>query len=189
MSRVGIFGGSFDPPTQAHYLMASGAVTTLNLDLLLLIPAYRAPLKQAAPASSVEHRLEMLQLLANSVPNAKIDLCEIDKGREVSTWETARQVMAEQGAGDYHLIIGGDQAAQFERWKNWEQLLALVNVILFTRAGYIPSAVLQGKGLEISMEEDISSEKVRSMIKKGEDVSGLLTPEILSYIHRVGLYR
>ena len=189
MSRVGIFGGSFDPPTQAHYLMAGKAVATRKLDLLLLIPAYQTPLKASAPASSVEHRLDMLQLLALSVPEARIDLSEINKGREVSTWETVQQIMSEQGAADYHLIIGGDQAAQFERWENWQQLLSVVNVIWFTRVGYIPSAVLTGKGSEIALDEGSSSRKIRSMIKKGEDVSGLLMPETLSYITREGLYR
>ena len=188
MSRVGIFGGSFDPPTSAHYHMAGAAVAAVQLDLLLLVPAYHAPLKPDSPASSVEHRVAMLQLLSGSVSNARIDTSEIDKRRTVSTLETVEQIRSEHGAAEYHLIIGGDQAAQFERWDNWQQLLAVVNVIWFTRYGYRPSPVLAGKGMEIAMDESVSSKTVRDMIKSGEDASGLVMPEVLAYIKREDLY-
>ena len=188
MSRVGIFGGSCDPPTKAHHKMAVAAVAAVPLDLLLVVPAYHAPLKPSTPAGSVDHRIAMLQLLAASVNNARIDTSEIDKRRRVTTLETVEQIRSEHGTGQYHLIIGGDQAEQFERWDNWQQLLIVVNVIWFTRYGYSPSPVLAGKGMEIAMNENVSSKTVRNMIKSGEDATGLLMPEVLAYIVKESLY-
>ena len=164
------------------------AVAAVRLDLLLLVPAFHAPLKPSSPASSVDHRIAMLQFLANSVSNARIDTAEIDKRRTVSTLETVEQIRSGHGAAEYHLIIGGDQAAQFERWDNWQQLLTVVNVIWFTRYGYSPSPVLAGKGMEIAMDENVSSKTVRDMIKSGKDASGLVMPEVLNYIAQEGLY-
>ena len=91
MEKIGIFGGSFNPPHLGHIQAAEYAMHTLGLDRLLLVPSGRTPQKRIAPAGATgQQRLEMLSMAAK--PGMEVCSLEVDRGGESYTWETVREI-------------------------------------------------------------------------------------------------
>ena len=188
MRQLGILGGSFDPPHQAHLAMAALATEQIPLDGVYFIPAYHAPLKDHPPLTSPEHRLAMLQLALAPEPAWQVLAWELDQQRPVATVETVQHLKSRASGTRFHLLIGGDQAASFHRWQDWERLVDMVDVVWFSRAGYDAVPELVRAGREIALDTDISATGIRRRLADGDPVTGLLPPEVLDYIRAEGLY-
>ena len=189
MRRVGIFGGSFDPPHQAHKEIATLAISRVPLDKLYLVPAWRALLKDHAPMAAAEHRLAMVKLLAAELPGAEALTYELDQQRAIQTLETVRHLQKRDSAAQYFLILGGDQAARFIHWVDWRTLLGLVKVICFHRKGPPPADELLPHATFIEYENELTSTMVRDSIKGQRLGPEILPPAVADYVRRLGLYR
>ncbi|MEE9464233.1 MAG: nicotinate (nicotinamide) nucleotide adenylyltransferase [Candidatus Neomarinimicrobiota bacterium] len=189
MKRVGIFGGSFDPPHQAHNEIAALAIRRIPLDKLYLVPAWIALLKDHAPMAEADHRLAMVKLLAAELPGAEVLTYELDQQRAIPTLETVRYLQERDSAAQYYLIIGGDQAARFSHWVEWRTLLGLVKVICFHRKGPPPADGLLLHATFIEYENALTSTIVRDSIKAERMASEILSPAVADYVQRLGLYR
>lgn len=132
MERIGIFGGSFDPPHIGHIHAAKQAMQTLGLDRLLLIPAHTAPHKSGSIADAT-HRFRMLCLAAQDLPNAEVSNMELLRHGLSFTYETVAQVRALHPHAEIFLLMGSDMFLNFWEWKNPEEILESAALAVFYR--------------------------------------------------------
>ena len=189
MIRVGVFGGSFDPPHRAHYEIATLAIRQIPLDKLYLVPAFHALLSEQVPLTGADHRLAMVRLLAQQLPGSSVLTYELEQKRPVPTIETIEYLHDLEGGAQYYLLIGGDQAALFTRWEQWERLAELAQVICFHRAGSVPDERLRTRATFIDYSSDLTSTAVRESIRSDGLDDGVLSSAVAEYIDRVGLYK
>lgn len=188
MTNLGIMGGSFDPPHWAHLEMADRAMEAIPLDRISFIPAFKPLLKQTAAVASASHRLKMVELATSQRANWEVVTYEIDQAREVPTIETLEYLLGRDQSATHYLIIGGDQAAQFESWHHWEKILDIAEVVFFDRPRYTVTKYLATQAIRLEMNRDISSSEIRAKIKLGESIDDLSPPAVLEYISNEGLY-
>ncbi|MDA1081092.1 MAG: nicotinate-nucleotide adenylyltransferase [Gemmatimonadetes bacterium] len=191
--RIGIFGGTFDPPHVGHLLAALGACDALELDRLIFIPAAAQPLKGRTEAATTEHRTAMVELLAAADVRFSVDRLEMDRGGLSYTADTLLALRQRWPAGTAELVLllGTDAAAQFPRWKDPGIIQSLARVVVLTRldesAGASPG---QEAGLEqlATRRVDVTSTEVRERVRTGKPIRGLVPDTVVDYIAQHGLY-
>jgi len=190
--RLLVFGGSFDPPHRGHAALLASAARHISPDLILIIPAYQAPLK-SLPGASAEERLAMVRLgLLPSLPppwrrRTRIETLEVRSRRRVYTVDTLRRLVALHPKAELHFALGSDEAAAFDSWKDQRQLKALCFWWVAPRPGTRGRPPAFFKRLSGPMPE-ISSTRLRRAIALGEEVSAWVGTAVASYIERRGLY-
>jgi nicotinate-nucleotide adenylyltransferase len=198
--RVGVFGGAFDPPHNAHVALVQAALEQLDLAELRIFPTGQAWHK-ARPLSAAVHRLAMARLAFETFPNAVVDAREIRREGPTYTLDTLRELRLEQPAAQLVLIMGGDQAASLPKWHGWEDILATAIISVANRAvstgpaGQFDPATLPSlpSGARFETLEfqpmDASATDIRTRAARGEDLHGLVPPAVARYIDRHHLYR
>ncbi len=189
MKRIGIFGGSFDPPHRAHLEMATRVTEQIPLDTLYFVPSYQSPLKPKPAVASAHHRMAMIQLLAGLRDEWQVLSYEIDQGRAVATVETVEDLRQHHPQVSCYLIMGGDQAARFTTWHEWQRLAELVHIVCFTRAGAPPVAPFAADLTIIPYYAQLASTLVREQIRNGESTDDFLAPVVQAYIKEHRLYQ
>ena len=187
--RVLVYGGSFDPAHRGHAALLLAAAKKINPDRILVVPAYRAPSKDAPQASSKD-RLTMARLgILDPLPlkwrsRCRIDAREARARRQVFTVET---LDALKGANELHFLCGQDSAVSFPQWRNPSRLKSLATWWYGARPGAEgrpPSHFRLIPGRFPS----ISSSELRSRLALGRDCANDLHPAVAAYIDRHGLY-
>jgi nicotinate-nucleotide adenylyltransferase len=130
--RLGIFGGSFDPPHIAHIALAKHAIEQFDLAELRIIPTGDAWHK-ARTLTASPHRLAMTRLAFADVSQTLVDPREIDREGATYTFDTLQELKAEQPESDLYLFIGADQANAFKTWHRWQEILGLATVVVAER--------------------------------------------------------
>src|SRR5258706_11020845 len=158
--RLGIFGGSFDPPHLGHLLPVIDAVEALALDGVRFMPAGEQPLKSGRAYASAEHRFAMTQRLLHGVPGFIADRSEIDRPGLSYTVDTVTQLAAAHPGVELLLLLGTDAFALFEQWKEPERIRSLATVVVLARgdeplaaATRTPAQVLQTRRADNSSTE------------------------------------
>jgi nicotinate-nucleotide adenylyltransferase len=183
---LGIFGGAFDPPHVGHVALARAAIDELGLDKLLVLvvddPAHK---ETVAPPES---RLELARLAFEGLPGVDVELDP--HGRTVDSLE-AREL------DDAVFVIGGDEFADFWRWKSPERVLELVRLGVAMRPG-VPDARVREAHARLPAPDRISyfslepmpvsSSLVRERAARGEPIDELVPPNVAGAIARLGLY-
>ena len=132
MERIGIYGGTFNPPHVGHLRAAEAAMALLRLDRLILMPAFCSPDKQT-PEVSAEHRLQMLRLAAK--PDMEVSELEIARGGTSYTVDTLRQLREMYPDAELVLLLGSDSFEAFLSWKAPEEILKLASLAVLCRGG------------------------------------------------------
>ena len=169
--------------------MATLATDTIPLAQLYLVPSFSAPLATAPPVASTQHRLAMVALMANQRREWTVLSYEVDQQQPVATIDTVAYLLKQQPHTTPYLLMGADQAAQFHKWQRWEQLLELVQLVCFERAGLALPQSLAARFTMTPFDSPISSTRVRSQINNGESTAAALLPVVADYILGHGLYR
>ena len=195
--RIGIFGGSFDPPHIGHILSAKAAVQALSLDKLLLIPACTPPHKGERVASG-EQRLDMLRIAAADDPVLQASGLELARGGISYTYETVAALRGAYPDAEIFLLMGSDMFLSFQSWKCPEKILADASLGVFYRGEkgekaqvQTPKAALEAAGHRVWLIEndvvDISSTQLRRLLAFG-CADAFLPDGVGDYIRKNGLY-
>ena len=121
--RIGLLGGAFDPPHNAHLAVAQAALDQLGLDELRIIPTGQAWHK-SRPLTPAADRLAMVRLAFAGWPRVVIDDRELARSGPTYTIDTLEALRLEQPHSEFYLVIGGDQWASFTTWKRWQDVAA-----------------------------------------------------------------
>ncbi len=191
MSRVGIFGGTFDPIHHGHLITAQSVKEIRNLDKIIFIPAFISPHKQHEKASSAEHRIKMLKLALDEIPFFECSDFEIKQHTISYTVDTLREF--KKYYDDIDLIIGYDNIFKFHTWKDPDQILKLANIVVLRRKSsypieyidkYVESAIfVQTRGIEISATD------IRNRVHSNLPIHYLVPKEVEDYIYTNKLYK
>jgi nicotinate-nucleotide adenylyltransferase len=194
-ARIGLLGGSFDPPHLAHLALARTALQTLQLDELWWLPAGQPWQKAGRALQAGVHRAAMVRLLIQGEPRFRLDERELHRSGPTYTVDTVRECRAARADTDLFLILGQDQYGRLDTWRDWPALLQDVTLAVAGRAGEAPAppAALAGHPhrLEVLPLPDIpvSSSALREALAQGDDVSPMVGEAVAGYIARHHLYR
>jgi nicotinate-nucleotide adenylyltransferase len=192
--KIGVFGGTFDPPHTCHMQLARAARDQLELDEVLWVPAAVNPLKVGRTMSSASDRLKMVELAIRDEPGMAVSNVEISRGGKSYMVDTLRELHVARPAA-YWLILGSDCLRTLPSWKQPKHLLRLCRLAVARREPIYLTAPLLDLDLEeridwIEMEPcDMSASEIREMIQEGRSVGRWLSPDVLDYIRSKELYR
>jgi nicotinate-nucleotide adenylyltransferase len=188
-TRIGIFGGTFDPPHVGHLLLALDALDQLQLERLILVPAARQPLKQGLPMTDPAHRLRMTRLFAESDPRFEVDSSEVDRGGLSFTVDTVRALRSAHPSADFVLLMGADTAETLPKWREPEALALLVEVAIAGRGEHRPVPVGFRTQYLPSRRVDVSATEIRERVRQGRSIRGFVPDAVAAYIAAQQLYR
>ena len=199
MERIGIYGGSFNPPHIGHIQAAKQAVEALNLDKLLVIPAGIAPHKDMPDNTPTpQHRLDMLRLTLADCPEIEVSDLEVNREGPSYTWETIQHLREMYPDACLILFMGTDMFLSIHTWKNPEFILENVTLGVFyrgdkgeNRAIEAKKAELEAQGAKVELVQNmvipISSTQMRRLL--AFRCAGAFLPEgVLDYIREHRLY-
>jgi nicotinate-nucleotide adenylyltransferase len=196
--RIGILGGTFNPPHLGHLVCAQEAYLQLRLDRVLLMPARIPPHKPVQDEPGIEHRLEMCRL-AIAGDEQRFAVSDLEGRRQGTSFtvDTLEELHASQPDSELFLIVGGDVAAGFASWREPERVLALATLAVAERPGTTRAAV-EGALTQVAGRErarfldmpaiEISSTLLRDRARNGEATRYLVPEPVRDYIDRHRLY-
>lgn len=191
--RLGILGGTFDPPHIGHLALAYDALEELGLDRVLLIPAARQPLKTGVEMSPPAARLAMTRALAALDPRLVADPMEIERGGLSFMVDTLRELRTRHPDAEFVLILGEDTAATLGQWKEPEAIAAMVRVAVAVRGepgGAGPRSLPAGFDAQwlTARRIDLSASELRARVRAGRTIRGLVPDAVADEIAARGLY-
>ncbi|MEE5992477.1 MAG: nicotinate (nicotinamide) nucleotide adenylyltransferase [Oscillospiraceae bacterium] len=195
--RIGIFGGSFNPPHLGHMHLAESIRTSLNLDEVWLIPSKISPHRSMDEYAAEEERLAMCELAASEYPWMRVEDYELKQDRISYTYYTVKHFVESRPDDTFFLLVGSDMFLSFDTWYHWQDILQYVTLVGMARKdGEIKNLQRFAKTLgqygEICVVNvdsfAVSSTKIRSMIRKSQNYSCYLPKKIVQYIEEQNLY-
>jgi len=190
--RIGVFGGTFDPPHVGHLLLAADACDALSLDRLIFVPAGAQPFKFETPAvATPENRLEMVSLAAGDDPRYAVEDTEIRREGLSYTVDTLEEIARNNPRAELFLLIGEDTLSGFSGWKQPQRIRELATLAVMQRTGSSDSTEPRAKGvLAMSTRRvDVSSTEIRKRLADGKSIRGFVPDPVERYIASRGLYR
>lgn len=191
--RIGVFGGTFDPPHVGHLIFAADARDALNLDRLIFVPASAQPLKVSNPAvASAQDRLEMVRLAAADDANYQVDDTEVNREGLSYTVDTLEHLAGRYVGAELFFLMGQDALAGFGQWRKPERILELATLALMMRSG--AGDVANWRKAERLMlvstrRVDVSSSEIRERLRAGQSIKGFVPESVERFIDARGLYR
>ncbi|HLJ03947.1 MAG TPA: nicotinate-nucleotide adenylyltransferase [Solirubrobacteraceae bacterium] len=197
--RVGVFGGTFNPPHLGHMVCAQEACVQLGLDRVMFVPTSSPPHKQVERDDpGPEHRLAMCQ--AAIAGDDRFEACDLEVARGGTSYTVDTLVELKRRAPDTELflILGGDVAAGLPEWRDPDRVLSLATPALAARSGTpsaaVTSALKRVPGGERACAFDmptieLSSTMIRGRAAEGGSIRYLVPDGVADYIERNGLYR
>ena len=189
--RLGIFGGSFDPPHVGHLIVAQSAAEQLGLDKVIFVPAYFPPHKLGSHQSSPRDRLAMVRLAVRGNRTLAVSDLEVKRKGISFTVDTLRWFKSRFENAELFFIIGGDSLSQFSTWKDPEEILNLAQLVVYPRPlqdlADIPVSLPRAQVLQGPMIE-VSSSDIRLKVSHLESIRYLATDDVVRYVKVHKLY-
>ena len=197
MARIGIMGGTFNPPHVGHQLCASEACDQLGLDRVLWVPAHTPPHKAVtAGAPSPATRLQWCQLATQDDPRFVVSDVELQRGGASYTVDTLRQLRATHPGDELLLIVGADTALSLPTWREPHEVCELAALAVAGRQGVLRRDIVERlAGLPVRLEFfdmprfDIASSEIRRRLARGQSIDYLVPPALAAQLRRSGVYR
>lgn len=186
--KIGILGGSFDPPHFGHLSISKQVKTVLGLDEIWLMPCYKHAFQKNL--SSVEHRVAMAKFLESD--GIKVSEYEIAQNKQSFTVDTLAGLTNKFPEHVFYWIMGSDQIESLRKYKNWQEIVGKYNLIIFPRVGFDLKSVtknvivLESEGLALN---NISSTNIRERVRDNEAIGDMVPKGIEEYIKKHGLYK
>ncbi len=190
--KLGIFGGTFDPPHIAHLLAAEGVRDHLKLDKIIFVPAAIPPHKQKRGVIAAKHRFEMVKLAIRDNPAFELSDTELHRKGPSYTIETLREMKREHENAEIFFIMGIDLLMEFDTWKEPNRILEECTLVAMNRPGFDLAVVDKDLLSRIELVNvpsvDVSSTNVRRRVKSGRSIRYLVPADVEDYIHRNAIY-
>lgn len=187
MKRVGILGGTYNPPHIGHLIIANEVKHALKLDEVRLMPTAMPPHKAADEAVTKEQRLEMVKLAVEGSAGLAVSSFEVDRGGVSYTFDTMTSLVEAEPDTTFYFIIGGDMIDQLDTWHRIDELVELITFVGVNRPGWKSEADYPLQLIDIP-EIDLSSTLLRHRFAKGGSVAFLLPAQVEAFIREEGLY-
>jgi nicotinate-nucleotide adenylyltransferase len=212
--KIGIFGGSFNPPHNGHINSLQTVAKKFGLDKIHVVPAAQNPLKTPVEGPTPEQRLELTRMAFDQYGDQYfVDDQEIKRGGNSYTIDTIMNLRKTYEAQDLYLIVGADKFEELSQWKDYQKILTEANLIVTTRPGYDTPETLEempgflkplvaefdfnfielntGRNVQFITLRDveISSTEVRKWLRSGKPVEKYLPLSVESYLKEHKLYR
>lgn len=195
--RIGIFGGSFNPPHQGHLHLARSVHDALGLDAVWLVPTGHSPHRSMAAYAPPEDRLAMCRLAAEEFPWMRAEDHELRRETVSYTFDTLRYFTETYPEDEFVLLVGGDMLLGFQLWHRWQDILRMAELAAIAREPGEYESLLKAAGdlrqygkinlLNVDSFA-VSSTKIREMLQKNQDCSCYLPEKIVQYIKMRNLY-
>lgn len=203
---IGLLGGTFDPIHVGHLRVAEEVRERFSLQKIYFVPAWIQPLKQHVKATKAEDRLKMIEMAVRNNPFFRVSAVELRRGGVSYSIDTIK--LFSRRFSDVHFLVGMDAFSDIALWKEWDQLFYYAHFIVMVRPGRkvegLPAA-LKGKVLPMGgsswehvsgkkiyfhdiTQLDISSTKIRELLKNGNSIKYLVPTVVERFITRKGLY-
>jgi nicotinate-nucleotide adenylyltransferase len=194
MQRIGIFGGSFDPPHVGHLLAASDAVEALGLDRLVFVPARLSPFKEGVTVTSAADRLAMVRVAVGDDPRFAVDPIEIEREGLSYTVDTLAAYADRHPGTELHLLVGEDVLPGFPQWREPGRIRRLARLVVLRRttAGELalPEPLRADPPVTLPTRRiDVSSTEIRQRARAGRSLRGFVPEAVAAFIERGRLYR
>jgi nicotinate-nucleotide adenylyltransferase len=164
LRSIALFGGSFDPFHEGHKAVIFKAFEKLNIDKLIIIPAYLNPFKRGSYFSP-QIRLKKIFDFTKKYENIEVSDFEISKKEYSYTIDTIKHIKNLEKVDRIYLLIGEDNLARLDEWKEIEQIKAISEIVVATRKD---SQKIEHNFLTLDVSVDISSTKIRQMLEEGK---------------------
>jgi nicotinate-nucleotide adenylyltransferase len=200
-TRIGVFGGSFDPIHRGHLTLADCCRRQAALDLVVLVPTARQPLKPQGPVASNADRAAMVRAAIEGRPEFAMSMIELDRGGVSYTVDTLREIRSRQPNSKLFLLLGADALTDFPRWREPAAICDLATLLVVRRAGHaapdfaalapVASAerLAEIRAAQVEMPDTpISSSHIRRLIATGGDWQSLVPSDVAQYVAERGLY-
>lgn len=193
--RVGIFGGTFNPPHLAHWTVARQASAQLSLDRVLWVPAGRSPHKSDVDDPSPAHRLAMVSLAVADEDRFVPSDIELQRPPPSFTVDTLYALRKRRPDWELVLLVGQDSWEAMDSWRDPDEIRRLATVAVYPRlspsgdGGLLWEAPTGSPTLIQAPLTGISSSEIRARVAAGRSIDGLVLPRIQAYIVKHGLYR
>lgn len=201
MSKIGLFGGTFNPPHIAHKRLSDEMKERLMLSKVIIMPTFTPPHKKAKNLASAKDRLSMCKL---TFCDSFYEVSDLEIKREgksftVDTLKTLKELYKDD---DIYLIIGSDMLLSFHTWKSYEEILSLCTLCVISREDEEGEEILYRYAKDVLCKDrdkgeivisktsplELSSTSIREKIANGERVEEFLEKNTFDYIKEKGLY-
>lgn len=185
--RVGIFGGTFNPPHYAHLVIAQHIQEELELDRIHFLPTAEPSHTNGKTTIPADYRVDMVELAIEDNPNFCLDLTEVSRGGKSYTVETMRALTEANPNVEYYFIIGQDMVLDLPTWDGIDELMELVQFVAAKRPGYEGESPYPIIWVDVP-ELALSSSLIRQRVSEGKSIQYLTPPRVIDYIKTEGLY-
>ncbi|MBC1230023.1 nicotinate-nucleotide adenylyltransferase [Listeria booriae] len=186
-AKIGILGGTFDPPHHAHLIIANEARNKLGLEKIIFLPNAIPPHKQESGLASNADRLQMLDLAIKDNPYFEIDDREMKRTGKSYTYDTMLEMTKEFPNAAFSFIIGGDMVEYLPKWYHINELIKLVNFVGVNRPHYDGNTPYDIEEIQVPAM-DISSSLLRERLAAGLPIDYYVPEQVSKYIKEHHLY-
>ena len=187
MKKVGILGGTFNPPHIGHCIIANEVLHALELDEVRLMPNAIAPHKDVENRATDAQRLEMVRLAIQDVEGLLIEAFELERGGVSYSYETMRKLIEQEPSTKFYFIIGGDSIDSLHTWYRIDELVKLVQFVGVNRPGTKSKSIYNVQMVDIP-EIYLSSSLIRKRIQQGETIQYLVPNAVAEFIREERIY-
>jgi nicotinate-nucleotide adenylyltransferase len=190
--RLGVLGGTFDPPHVGHLLAASDAFEALALDKLLFVPAKIPPFKSRTVQATADQRQQMLELTVGTDRRFEASRIELDRDGLSFTVDSLEALAGETPGVSLFMLIGEDLATQIASWRDAARIAELATVVVLVRAALEDRSALESTLPMTRLATrriELSSTEIRERVKSGRSIHGFVTDAVAAFIDAAGLYR
>jgi nicotinate-nucleotide adenylyltransferase len=191
--RIGVFGGTFDPPHVGHLIVAEFVREAVGLDRILFVPTATPPHKRDRIITPGEQRVAMVRLaIARHDPFSISDM-EVRRGGVSFTADTLEELKDQHPSATLFFLLGMDNLIEFRTWKEPERILRLARLVVMTRPGFVAGNDPEHAAGDMEYcavpQIGVSGSDIRTRVREGKSIAFLVTPEVRRFIESHGLYR
>jgi len=191
--RLGILGGSFDPPHVGHLLVAQDALDALQLDKVVFVPAGTQPLKAGAAGATPAQRLAMVRAMVAGDGRFEVSPIEVERPGLSFTVDTLREFAGRYPDAERYFLMGEDVLTTLAQWRDPGQVVQLATPVVLRRAGGTGDGAASIAGVPLRRLEtrrfDVSSTEIRDRVRRGLSVAGFVADGVAAIIARDRLYQ